>query len=356
MLEKAQGTTELIVLLAVVTTISLIIYYTSQTNLAQSNRVVLTSQARAAVNDLASAASEVYSEGPGARRKVYITIPEGAISSRVFANNTMINIGLQVDPTTIADINTQTTMTLVQGADFPTTPGDYWVWVTAKQGYVVIGSSNLNINPTTLSFTMPQSSSTSAVITFTDVGTVPFAVYLNPNWIYNNTVVMAPNSTGFALYPTTVGSTVYVNVTMQTYSNTSLGSYVGSILITTNTSETAVISIGVNVVGTQQSAGVSFITIDTFKNSSYSTPTTNFTLPQAVNINGSGWTNSTVTLTLQNSAGVVMSGYPTGVAADTGGSFSYTWNPAGVSPGSYTLIANQSGTTTNTSFTITTCS
>jgi hypothetical protein len=356
MFRKGQEATELIVLLAVIAIAGLLIYSTSQARLSESSQVLLMSQARATVNDLAGAASEVYSEGTGARRKVYITIPEGANSTRVQINGTMINIGLDLAFGVSTDINTQTSMNLVQGADFPTTPGSYWVYVTAMQGYVLIGSSNFVINPTSLSVTMSPSSSTSSVITFTDVGTVPLRVTLSPQWQYNATVNLTLNTTDFALFPTQAGSTVYVLATFQTYSNTTLQPYIGNIVVSTNTSETEGIPLNINVVGTQQPSGVSYMTIDTFKDSSYSTATTNFTLPKMVNINGSGWTAGAVTLNITNPSGISVSGYPTTVQANNSGYFNTTWNPAGNPPGSYTLGANQSGTTASTSFSITGCS
>jgi hypothetical protein len=348
---KGQGATELIVLLALIAVVGLVIYSSSQGRLSESSKTLVISQARATVNDLASAASEVYSEGPGARRKVYVTIPEGVNSSRVFINNTMINIGINLDPVTSTDINTQTTMKLVQGADFPTTPGSYWVYVTAEQGYVLIGTSNLYINPQSLSFLMPPSNLTSSTIAFTDVGTVPLSVTLVPQWSYNSTVNITLNTTSFTLSPS---STVYLLVTAQTFVNTPLQAYNGKIVVSTNTSETDGIGLSVNVAGTQISTGVSSIVIDTFKTGSYSGATTNFTLPTMVNINGSGWTNATVTLTVEDIYGNAV-GSSISVTADSSGAFTYPWNPAGVNAGVYTVAANQSSTTKSASFNITAC-
>ncbi len=354
MFRKGQEATELIVLLAMITVAGLVIYSTSQTNLAQSQRTLIISQAKAAISDLSSAASEVYSEGAGARRKVYITIPEGVDSSGVYVNNTMINIRV-TSSSGSTDINTQTSMRVVQGADFPTTPGSYWVYVTAKQGYVLIGSSYISINPSSLSISMPQSNSTSGVISFTNIGTFPVAVTLSSQWSYGGTVNVTLNTTYFVLFPSGTENTVNLLVTAQTYSNTSLQSYSGSILATTNTTETDTINLNVNVIGTQVPTGVSYIVVDTFRNSSYSTPSTNFTLPAIVNITGSGWSSGAVTLNITNPSGSSVSGYPTTVTANSSGGFNSTWNPAGNTPGNYTLGANQSGATASTSFNITGC-
>ncbi|NYZ79108.1 hypothetical protein H0N99_03080 [Candidatus Micrarchaeota archaeon] len=354
MASRGQEATELIVLLAMITVAGLVIYSTSQTNLAQFQRTLIISQAKATVNDLSSAASEVYSEGAGAMRKVYITIPEGVDSSGVYVNNTMINVRVLSSSGT-TDINTQTSMRVVQGADFPTTPGSYWVYVTAKQGYVLIGRSYVSINPSSLSISMPQSNSTSSVISFTDIGTFPVAVILSTQWSYGGTVDVTLDTTYFVLFPSGTQNTINVLVTAQTYSNTSLKSYSGSILVNTNTTETYTINLNVNVIGTQVPTGVSYIVVDTFRNSSYFTPSTNFTLPRIVNINGSGWTAGAVTLNITNSSGSSVSGYPTTVQANQSGYFNTTWNPSGNPLGNYTLGANQSGTTNSTSFNITAC-
>jgi len=352
---KGQGATELLVLLAMIAVVGLIIYASSQTTLAESRKLLLVSQARATVNDLASAASEVYSEGPGAKRRVYIVIPEGSDSARVYVNNTMINIGLKIDSTT-SDINTQTNMKLVEGADFPKTPGSYWVPVTAKEGYVLIGSSYLDISPASLSFEIPLSNSTNSTIRFTNLGPVPIDVTLSPQWTHNGTVDLSLNTTNFVLASSGDAVTAYVLVSIQTYSNTSLQRYSGKINVGTNSTETAEISINVNVVGTQIPTGVSYIVIETFKNSSYLTQTTNFTLPTNASVIGSNWAPGTVTVDIKDPSANSLSGYPTEVTANSSGGFTHTFNPAGLTPGNYTAISNQSTVNVNTSFNITVCS
>jgi len=351
---RAQGAIELLIILAMIAAAGLIIYSTSQNKFAESNKALIVSQARATVNDLSSAASEVYSEGVGAKRKVYIVIPEGV--SNVSVNNTMINIRLKIEGQ-ISDINTQTSMRLVQGSDFPTTPGGYWVNVVAKNGYVLIGSSNLSIVPQSISVEMTPSNSTSAVVTFTNMGSVPLSVNLSSQWTWNNTVNMSLNITNFALNASGgINSTSYVLVTFTTYQNTSLQPYTGAINV--NSSETAQINVYVNVVGNQLPTGVSYITIDTFKDTGYSSPTTNFTLPYNVTINGSTWYYpGTVNLNIIGPSG---SSVKTGSAAvNPDKTFIYNgFNPAGLPAGVYTIMASEEGAGLNasSSFNITACS
>jgi len=354
---RAQGAIELLIILAMIAAAGLIIYSTSQNKFAESNKALIVSQARATVNDLSSAASEVYSEGVGAKRKVYIVIPEGV--SNVSVNNTMINIRLKIEGQ-ISDINTQTSMRLVQGSDFPTTPGGYWVNVVAKNGYVLIGSSNLSIVPQSISVEMTPSNSTSAVVTFTNMGSVPLNVTLSPQWTWNNTVNMSLNTTlNFALNTSGgINSTIYVLVNFTTYQNTTLQAYAGTINVATNSSETAQINVYVNVVGNQLPTGVSYITIDTFKDAGYSSPTTNFTLPYNVTINGSTWYYpGTVNLDIIGPSG---SSVKTGSAAvNPDKTFIYNgFNPAGLPAGVYTIMASEEGAGLNasSSFNITACS
>jgi len=351
---KGQGATELLVLLAMIAVVGLVIYTSSQTTLAESRRALLISEAKATVNDLSSAASQVYSEGAGAKRRVYVIIPEGSDSARVYVNNTIINVGIKID-STVTDINTKTTMRVVQGADFPTTPGSYWVPVTAKEGYVLIGSSFLDISPTSVSAEMLPFNSTSTVIRFTNLGPVSLNVSLSVQWTHNGTVDMSLNATNFILASSGDAVTNYALVSFQTNANTPLQLYSGKIVVSTNTTESAEIPLSVNVVGTQVPSGVSYVVIETFKNSSYATQTTNFTLPANVIITGSHWTTGAVSIDIQDPSGTSVSGYPTQVTANSSGGFSHFWNPAGATPGQYTIVANQSETN-STAFNITVCS
>jgi len=352
---RAQGAIELLVILAMIATVGLIIYSASQNTLAGSNKALIVSQARATVNDLSSAASEVYSEGVGAKRKIYIVIPEGVDPSRVYVNNTVINIGLKIEGQT-SDINTQTGMRLLQGSDFPTSPGGYWVEVVAKNGYVLIGSSALSVVPASISVEMPPSNSTSIVLTFTNTGSVPLDVTLSPQWTYAGVVDMGLNTTNFILNTSGGSSISYVNVTFTTYQNTSLQTYAGMISVATNTSAKEQVDVYVNVVGGQLPTGVSYITIDTFKDVGYSSSTSTFTLPYNVTINGSRWYEGIVTLNIIGPSGnVVQTAYPT---ANSSGVFIYNgFNPAGLPVGVYNITATQpGGTNASYQFNITTCS
>jgi len=355
MLYRGQGATELLMLLAMIAVAGLIIYSASQDKLAESNKALIVSQARAAVNDLSSAASEVYSQGVGAKRKVYITIPEGAEPSRVYVNNTMINIGVRID-SQITDINTQTSMRVVQGSDFPTTPGSYYVTVVAKQGYVLIGVSYLSVVPTSISVEMSPSTSTSTVVTFTNNGNVPLNVTLSQQWSYAGLVDLTLNTTNFILTTSGSLSTAYLTVTLQSYAGTPLQPYIGKITVSTNSTESAQIDIYANVVGTQLPTGVSYITIDTFKDSAYSSQTTNFTLPYNITINGTAWNEGFVTINIMGPSNSSVSGYPVTITADASGSFNNSFNPAGLPAGVYNITANQSVTNATYSFNITTCS
>ncbi|MEM3555710.1 MAG: hypothetical protein QXF56_03275 [Candidatus Micrarchaeia archaeon] len=350
-MRRGQGATELLVLLALVAVVGLVIYSSSQSTLAESKKAFLLSQARATVNDLAGAASEVYSEGVGARRRVYIVIPEGTEPSRVYVNNTIINIGVRID-STVTDVNTQTTMKVVQGSDFPTTPGSYWVPVTAREGYVLIGNKFLDANPSSISVELMPSNSTERVVRFSNFGHSPFNVTLSTQWAYSGSVDVSLNVTNLIL---SVGAAKDVLVNFTTYASTQLGSYSGRIDVTTNTTESTEIPITVNVVGTQVPTGVSYIVIETFKYSNYTVPTTNFTIPTNVVINGSDWTPGVVTIDIKDSSGNSVSGYPTEVTANSSGGFTHTWNPAGAAVGQYTVTANQSSSSSTDYFEITAC-
>ena len=334
--------------------VGLVIYSASQNKLAESSKALVVSQARATVNDLSSAASEVYSEGVGAKRRVYVIIPEGVTGVNV--SNTMINIGLNIEGQT-TDINTQTGMRVVKGSDFPTTPGGYWVEVVARNGYVLIGSSYLSVSPESISVEMTPSNSTIVNVTFTNAGSAPLNVTLSPGWTYTGIVEMEPDTTNFVLNASgEINSTVYVLVNFTTYQNTPLQAYSGAIDVTTNSSESAQIKVYVNVVGIQLPSGVSYMTIDLFKDSGYSTPATSFLVPYNVSINGTNWDEGYVTLDIAGPSGNSLSGYPVQVTADSEGNFTYNgFSPAGLPRGIYNITASQGETNASGSFNITAC-
>ncbi|MFH1065379.1 MAG: hypothetical protein V1734_02630 [Nanoarchaeota archaeon] len=127
----------LIVGAILVITIPLFFYALYETNLK-----VRISQADDTINTIANAADEVYSMGPGSKRYVWISIPNGVISTTV--NGTELSLTMSLFGAS-SDVATLTKASLV--GSFPFAKGTYRIPVESlESGFVRIGE---NYNDTT---------------------------------------------------------------------------------------------------------------------------------------------------------------------------------------------------------------
>ncbi|NYZ78839.1 hypothetical protein H0N99_01695 [Candidatus Micrarchaeota archaeon] len=281
-MRKAQAAVELTVLAAFIMLVLFMLFEFGQTKLNENTSVIQVSQARNTVDRLAEAAIEVHNEGVGARRKMYVTIPDSVNPNRILIGNGTITIGVYVANGTSDISSSQTGFTIMQGGFFPTTPGSYWVWVIGKQGYVQIGSS-IDVNPLAEYFELFPNNFGNQNISFTNYGTSPVNITLTLVWSDSeiSTAINGSSTISFSLQPDTSNLQI-VNLNASANSNASRGLHNGYISVTTNISESETIPITVNVVG--QPAGlqnISYMTIDTYSDSSYAYSNWTFVIPNA---------------------------------------------------------------------------
>jgi hypothetical protein len=100
---------------------------------------------------------------------------------------------------------------------------------------------------------------------------------------------------------------------------------------------------------------VSYILVDTYNDSGYSSTHYSFTLPKMVTVSTDGWSsNSYVTLDLKDPTNISVSGYPKLVQTNSSGGYSEQW-PTDSAYGNYVFIANWSSFFTNTTFSVLPC-
>ncbi|NYZ79107.1 hypothetical protein H0N99_03075 [Candidatus Micrarchaeota archaeon] len=337
-MRKAQSAVELLVIISLIMVVLLIIFEFAMTKINESISMSQTSEARNTVDRLARAVVEVSNEGVGARRKIYITIPDRVNPNRIIIANTAITIGIYVQNGT-SDISAPTGFPVVGGSYFPTTPGSYWVWVVSRQGYVQVGTA-LEVSPLNEYFELFPSNSTSANISITNNGASPLNVSLNLVWTDSeiNATVNGTSSLSFNL-PATSSSAQAVSLSVGANLNASQGLHIGYLSVTTNISESEIIPIVVNVVSPPStSSGVSYLAIDTYNNSAYTNPSTSFLAAGPTNItyykirsynSTDGLVSSNVTVRVYNTTSAIVSErtYPAN-------------NGTGVYIGNYTLTSN----------------
>jgi len=266
-MRKAQAAIEITIIASVMLIVLLFLFEFGETKILENASVVQVSEARNTVDMLAKAAIEVHNEGVGAKRKVYITIPDRVDPNRVLINNNTITLGVYVGDGT-SDISSEVNFQVRKGGYFPTTPGNYWLWVISKEGYVQIGST-LGIEPMSAYLEMLPSDSTTMNIKFTNYGTSPVNVSLQVDWPYTEIDATMDDvaSLSFSLQPGT-SNAEDVELRATSYANASRGLYNGYVSVTTNVTESEFLPVVVNIVA-QSSAAVSYLTIGTYNDTVY---------------------------------------------------------------------------------------
>ncbi len=177
-------------------------------------------EARNSVETLKSAASEVYGQGEGARRLVYIQIPPNYEPNTSFVANRTISLkvrGNDVASTTGFDVY----------GTLPGTEGGHFVWVISEGNRVRIGNIFLFVNKNSLLVQMLQTQSKSDNFTVQNIGTKPINVTITRNWLHSD-VSAAVSETAFSLGP---DETQEVTVTFESNASAA-GDYTGSLDIT----------------------------------------------------------------------------------------------------------------------------
>jgi len=358
---KGQAAVELVVILAVSLLVLFVIISISNDYITQLGSSKITTQARNSVDDLASAARQVYHQGEGARQQVLVTIPEGEDSSRSGVGNRTIRMNV------LGSDIVATTDFEVRGR-LPTKPGGYNVWVIAKKGYVLIGTLSLSADPGSVYahfFSKNQSQTSQSGVTFINGGDSPILVNLTLNFPIGkvNVSLHNPSDAGFSL-PS--GGTWPVLLDLSVSDN-AFGTYSGYLYANASNGDELIIDIIVDVTSLvctnqtcPQCAGTTctakYSVIETFNDSTYINFKDIFEGSEPVTISGAGWQSSSkVTLDIKGPSGSSLPGYPRVVDTDSEGDFSIQWSPAGAMNGIYSVFTNDSVNQRSTSFNITKC-
>jgi hypothetical protein len=356
-MKKAQAAVEMTVLAALLILVLFLLFEFGENKLIESASVLQVSQARNVVDTLAKAAVDVCNEGVGARKKIYITIPDRLNPSRILIGNNTITIGVYVSNGT-TDVSSIVNCPVAQGGFFPSTPGSYWVWVISRTGYVQIGSA-VDVEPLNEYFELFPANSTNTNITFSNYGTSPVNISSTLTWTDSEVTVNINGTTqqNFSL-PSGASNAPLLNLNITASLNASRGLRNGYITVTTNTTESEVIPVIVNIVA-PTSPSVSYMTIATYNNSGYTVPSTSFSSLQNVYYtiktynSSNNLVNSTVTIRIYNPSSTLLyeQNFPT--PTSTGVYSSNYTVPSGAPTGSWQMQAyDVGGASAKTYFTV----
>ncbi len=132
-MKKGQVSTEFLVIITIMFLLLSVVIYLVQEQKTSVDRIKSQSDTDNTISQIGAAAGDVYSQGEGARRRVFVQIPPGYDFEKSFVGNNLININ--VDGTDHAF----TTDFEVRGS-LPATYGGHWIWTISEGNKVRIGS------------------------------------------------------------------------------------------------------------------------------------------------------------------------------------------------------------------------
>jgi hypothetical protein len=171
---RGQASFEFLILLAatllvLTATIAVAIQSINSIN-AQNNQ----DDATNAVMDLGSAAKDVYAQGTGAKKDVYIVIPASYDPAASFVGNQAIKMSAGSDYVDVENFPMR--------GSLPSTPGPQWVWVVSEGNDVLIGNGMLAFNTTQIYVVMNSNGSASASFSVMNTWVNATNVTASPVW------------------------------------------------------------------------------------------------------------------------------------------------------------------------------
>ncbi|MFH0961954.1 MAG: hypothetical protein V1820_04690 [archaeon] len=334
--KKGQSSVELLVVFAIGISALLAFFALSQQKIAETRTQLVLSEAKETVELLSRAADEVYSEGVNSTRKLYVTIPEGVNLSRSSISGNALILSIQV-PGGVTDVSARTGEPVF--GTWPDLPGAYHLTVTSYEGSVGIGTSVIQVSPTAIYSEMTAFSSEEKNVTLTNFGQDPIPITGTLYWTEDAEEVTVENLTAISF---TLSSGESRNITLGINSSFSaLGSYSGTIDFSGGGEEYS-LPITVHVSGAYGSEGtsnVSYIAVETFKESGCATEKLIFEGPENTTLSGFGWpAGVSLDFQIYNSTGSSL--YSSAPTTNSTGGFSVVWSPAGRSAGEYSANAS----------------
>ncbi len=225
-MKKAQASVEMIVILAVVLVIFGILFVVIQENYSAYERNLKTVQGKTALREFADAADFVYSQGEGAKTKIFVTIPQGVES--IEGGDNYIEMRLDLGGR-IQDL-IEGTETCVQG-EIPTSAGGHWVLVEYAGGCIRMGGAELQcltVSPESVGASIYSEDSYSTSLTISNSGnsTTNVSVEVPSEYTISGWVTITPSSLTIA---ESGSDSTTVNISIP--QNTQPGLYYGRIKV-----------------------------------------------------------------------------------------------------------------------------
>ncbi|MFH1895475.1 MAG: hypothetical protein ABIJ74_02755 [archaeon] len=224
---KAQASVELLVILAVSMVAIGLILVTSNNEITGINSAKANSDAQNTVNKIARTAEEVFVSGPGTTKQIFVVIPSGVDETKTSVSDKTVRINVN-GTDLIAESKTELS------GSIPTEPGGHWVWITAFEGYVVIGDIKIESNKGSIYSAIAQDSNSTESISLKNNTSADANVTISFTW---NSVEVSMNlSSNFFVVAS--GSSYSIDINFSS-SQTAAGNYSGEIIFDATTTDGA---------------------------------------------------------------------------------------------------------------------
>jgi uncharacterized protein (UPF0333 family) len=174
-MKRAQTSIELLAIAAVAILVLVVFFFLSQTQVSDLNKARVDSEAKSALSDISAAAKEVYAQGLGAKKKVYVTIPSDIDPLNTEVTNKSVRMrvaGNDYVQSEVFDVH----------GNLPTTEGNHWVWVISEGNKVRIGNAMVELSRPVLLITLMPNESTTKSFDLTNIWNKGIQVNVSYSW------------------------------------------------------------------------------------------------------------------------------------------------------------------------------
>jgi hypothetical protein len=188
---KAQSGREFLLIFLVTVGIMVVLMLTAQRNMGGVSEMKAESDAQHSVDDLSAAAKEVYAQGTGAKKQVFINLPTAYEPFESFVADNAIKLRVKgSDYVSIEDFGVHGTL--------PGSSGTHWVWVISEGNTVRIGSAMITLSDSSVYLVMNKNSSESTFFFVESLWDESIIVTSSITW-NGSEVTMNSSDTNFVL-------------------------------------------------------------------------------------------------------------------------------------------------------------
>lgn len=192
--KKGQASVEFLVLLAIAVFVLLVAVIISREQISGVTMLKEQSDARNALLELSSAAKEVYAQGEGAKKQVYVVLPTSYDAQASSIGNTSMRLNVR-------DTDHVSTHDFEVRGSFPQSSGAHWVWVISEGNQVRIGSAMLSLSKNSIYLIMASNSSAQTSFSVTNIWDNAINVSSSSQWTIGDVNMTVTPSGDFSLNP-----------------------------------------------------------------------------------------------------------------------------------------------------------